>query len=105
MTPWKMADGTELALGGHVSGSSDFASQLRAEVARVRAGYVPLVAAGPMPGGWEKLRLDDAWILNAWLHDFAKREGVEVLSGPELEPPFEQPSDDEPNDKGEYPVY
>lgn len=106
MNSWKLSDGTEAQLGGRVFGSSAFAVQLRKEVLRVRAGYAPLVAARTMPGGWEKLSLGDAWLLDVWLRDHASHAQLSIVSAPELEPPASDPSeDDAPDDEGKLPIY
>lgn len=95
MSSWKLTDGTVIRLGGRVEGGGELADALRETVHRVRTGYAPLVAVGPLPGGWVKLDLNDMAIVDAWVRAVARRARHEVSEAPPLEQPEAVVEDDE----------
>ena len=87
MTNWTLSDGTEIALGGDITGDSDVADVLRDRVDCVREGgrYPVQISAPPSPA--RDLDLDDPLLVDAWIRDVARWKGVELVSGPEVEHP------------------
>lgn len=83
---WELADGTVVNLGGDVEGTSAVAAKLRMSAARARKGAPDLLSVGMQPGGFEKLDLDDAQLVNVWVRTTAAKAGVAVLSAPDVEP-------------------
>lgn len=83
---WELTDGTTVALGGDVQGTSAVAAKLRSSAARARKGAPDALEVGTQPGAWRDLDLDDPQLVNVWVRTAAERAGVGVMRAPELEP-------------------
>jgi hypothetical protein len=89
---WRFSDGTTVALGGEIAGSTALAESLRLDLASGRAR----AQVWPPPGGSRKVHTSDAAILDRWLRDeldhWTRVRGLKLtLERPDNVPPLPPP--------------
>ena len=82
MEPWVLSDGTEVRLGGHVTGDSQSAAKLRRDVLLVRRREVVLVHVAVPPSGSGQLDLEVDYCVDAWVRDRARLDRLKVVHAP-----------------------
>ena len=85
MNTWIISDGTEVRIGGLVTGDGAVALRLRSDLALVAAGRPPKVSPRPQPSS-APLDLFDHRSVHSWVVDAARQCGERVVSHPQLPP-------------------
>lgn len=83
MDPWVLKDGTEVRLGGAVSGDSGYARCIRRVFSLVRAGDIEPTGFGASPSD-AALELDAPHLIDSWLKS---NFGKMIESAPKVEYP------------------
>jgi len=87
MQPWVLSDGTEIRLGGEVTGESSSAKKLRQDIFLVRHGEIVLVHVGVPPSGSGRLDLSVDYHVDAWVRDRARFDHLKVVRAPAVSYP------------------
>lgn len=78
MTTWEISDGTTVARGGKVTGSSDFAEDLREQLGEELLEQ--RVDVGPEPGGDVALDPKNDYLLHLWITRQARLSGLTLTT-------------------------